>query len=84
MTKAHSMDDVMEAIEDAKMVYDKTEQGGFFVRLRRVFRRLAEKQEACDAWLKLLPGDSQYFSIICGGLRLILGVSKTFFGLRDT
>jgi hypothetical protein len=83
MKKIHNMDEVMKAIEDAKMAYDEKAQKGFFAPLRKAFRKLGKNQETCKAWLDLLPGDSEYFSIICGGLKLILGVSLIVFCTRD-
>jgi hypothetical protein len=80
MEATHSMDDVIAAIADAQMAYDEKERKGFFAPLRRAFRILGDNQEVCKAWLGLLPGDSEYFSIICGGLKLILGVSGAYIG----
>lgn len=75
MKETHSMNEVIKAIDDAKVVYDEKEQKGFFSPLRKAFRKLGENEELCKSWLGLLPGESEYFSIICGGLKLILGVS---------
>lgn len=73
----HSIKDVVAAVEDAKLAYDEKGRKGFFAPLRKAFRTLGENESACQAWLELLPGASEYFSIICGGLKLILGVSST-------
>lgn len=75
MKETHSMKDVMKAIEDARMKYDEKERKGFFGPIRRAFRGLGNNQDTCTAWLGLLPGESEYFSIICGGLKMIFGVS---------
>lgn len=75
MKETHTIDEVIKAIDDAKAAYDEKEQKGFFAPLRKAFRKLGENEELGKAWLGLLPGESQYFSIICGGIKLILGVS---------
>ena len=75
MKASHNINDVIAAIEEAKMSYDERTRKSFLAPIRKAFRTLGENQGACKAWLELLPGDSEYFSIVCGGLKLILGVS---------
>lgn len=41
-------------------------------------RRFGENSESFQAWLRLLPTESQYLSILCGGLKLLLGVRAPF------
>jgi hypothetical protein len=77
MKEVHSMDDVMKAIDEARENYDEKERKGFFGPIRKAFRGIGNNQSACSAWLSLLPEESQYFSIICGGLTLIIHVSDT-------
>jgi hypothetical protein len=74
MKKTHSMKEVLNSIEEARKKYDEKESGVFFGQIRKAFRKLGEKENVCNAWLGLLPGDSEYFSIICGGLKMIFGV----------
>lgn len=38
-------------------------------------RRFGDNSETFQSWLKLLPTDSHYLSVLCGGLTLVLGVS---------
>lgn len=39
-------------------------------------RKLGDNSETFQSWLKLLPTESHYLSVLCGGLTLILGVSR--------
>jgi hypothetical protein len=73
MKETHGMKDVLKSIEEARTKYDAKESG-LFGRIRKAFRNLGEKENVCNTWLGLLPGDSEYFSIICGGLKMIFGV----------
>lgn len=79
MEESHSMEDVIKAIDDAKKAYDEKGEKGFFGPIRKAFRKLGDNEGAGKAWLGLLPGESHYFSIICGGIKLILGVSCLTF-----
>ena len=75
MKETHSLDDVLRSIDEAKKNYDAKE-AGFFGSIRKAFRKLGDNESVCNTWLGLLPGDSEYFSIICGGLKMIFGVKK--------
>jgi hypothetical protein len=76
MKETHSMKDVLNSIEEARKKYDAKETG-LFGPIRKAFRNLGEKENVCNAWLGLLPGESEYFSIICGGLKMIFGVQNS-------
>ena len=41
---------------------------------RSKLRRFGGNSESFQAWLKLLPTESHYLSVLCGGLTLILSV----------
>ena len=59
------MDEASEAYNDAS---------GFWRKIRIGLRRFGKTNKAFGAWAGLLPSQSEYFSIICGGFKLILGV----------
>ena len=42
--------------------------------LHKGLHRVGDKSESFQAWLKLLPTQSHYLSVLCGGLTLLLGV----------
>ena len=42
--------------------------------VRTKMRKISENSATFEAWLKLLPTESHYLSILCGGLKLLLGV----------
>jgi hypothetical protein len=45
-------------------------------RIHLAFRKLGDGQGAFEGWLGLLPTQSQYMSVVCGGLKLIIKVSR--------
>jgi hypothetical protein len=75
-SETHSIDDVIKAVDDAKTAYEEKGQKGHFHLIRKAFRKLGNNTDACASWLGLLPAETEYLSIICGGIKLILGVSN--------
>lgn len=57
-----------KAIDDCTSK-DKDEVWG---KIRIGFRKLGDGSEAIQWWLGLLPTESQYLSIVCGGLKLLV------------
>lgn len=73
LDKVHTWDEVLEAVNEASQQYE--EPKGHWGRIRKSLRKFGRDSRAFDAWAQTLPSQSQYFSIICGGLKLIFGVS---------
>jgi len=69
----HTWGDVLAEVDDASKQYN--EPNGVCGKIRRAFRKSGDKAVSGSAWLVLLPASSEYFSILCGGLTLIVGVS---------
>lgn len=67
-----SWDDVLTEVGRATAQYN--DPSGISGKIRKWFRRSSEKANSAKAWLNLLPTQSDYFSVMCGGLKLILGV----------
>lgn len=71
----HTMKDVWAIVDAAVEKYKVEDVKGFWGKIRKAFRKLGENNEVVDGWLGLLPTESNYLSVLCGGLKLILGVS---------
>lgn len=67
-----SWGDVLAEMERATAQYN--DPHGISGKIRKWFRKSSEKADAVNAWLVLVPSQSEYFSVMCGGLQLILGV----------
>lgn len=50
---------------------------GWFGRVRKTMRSLGNNKDLALAWANLLPTQSEYFSILCGGLKLVITVSAS-------
>lgn len=68
----HSWAEVTQAANLAEEKYLKDAKGPEGS-IRRFFRVTGDNAHVINPWVNLLPND-QYFSILCGGLKLILGV----------
>lgn len=71
---AHSWDEVVEAVQHAEAVY-KTHGSGIGGLHRKIFRVIGDYNDALEPWIKLIPTEDHYLSVLCGGLKLFLGVS---------
>ncbi|MCJ1462582.1 hypothetical protein MMC07_001184 [Pseudocyphellaria aurata] len=69
----HSWDEVTQAANLAEEKYLKDAKGPKGS-IRRFFRLTGDNARVIEPWVNLLPND-QYFSVLCGGLKLILGVA---------
>ena len=72
--KNHTWEDIVilqkQAYEEQELQHSKG-VGGF---LRKAARGFGRNTASFEAWLKLLPKESHYLSVLCGGLKLVLGV----------
>jgi len=73
--KKHTMEELWNVIDTAVDNYQSKEKNGVWGKIRLAFRKLGENGKAFEGWLGLLPEESEYFSVVCGGLKLIIGVS---------
>ena len=72
----HTWKEVLEEVDVASSQYN--DPSGFWGKIRKVFRRGGDNAGPASAWLALLPTQSEYFSVLCGGLKLIIGVDHTY------
>ncbi|OJJ75195.1 hypothetical protein ASPBRDRAFT_193848 [Aspergillus brasiliensis CBS 101740] len=70
---AHSWKEVVNIVQAVEKDY-KHSATGWRGAARWAFRKLGEHSEDFNPWLDLLP-DDKYFSIACGGLKIILGMA---------
>ncbi|KAH8805360.1 hypothetical protein F5884DRAFT_859969 [Xylogone sp. PMI_703] len=81
----NTWEEVIAMVEWAKENYENPE--GRWGLMRRCFRKLAKKTGTTapplDGWMALLPSQSEYASVICGGIKLIIGAVATMNGVRD-
>jgi hypothetical protein len=75
---AHTWDEVVLAARDAEANYLADAKKGLQGVVRRFFRVIGDYSSAATPWIGLLPNDS-YFSVLCGGLKLVFGVCVTNF-----
>ena len=70
--KTHTWEEVLAEIETASERYNSV--SGFWGKIRKGLRSFGSNNKAFDAWAGLLPTQSQYLSVLCGGLKLIFNV----------
>lgn len=75
MNDTHSVEHLWKIIDDVVEDYARRGQGGAWGKIRTGFRKLGDGSEAIQGWLGLLPTESEYLSVVCGGFKLILKVS---------
>ncbi len=68
----HTWEEVLEEVDRAAQSYNDT--SNVWGKVRKAFRSVGGNQQVFVAWLELLPIQSEYCSIVCGGLKLIFGV----------
>ena len=68
----HTWEDVLAEVNAASERYN--EVSGFWGRIRKGLRSFGVNNQVFDAWAGLLPTQSNYFSVLCGGLKLIFSV----------
>ena len=69
---SHTWEEVIEEIDRAATLH--YEPSGVWGKIRKAFRSVGNRHSVFQPWLHFLPAQSPYFSVICGGLKLILGV----------
>lgn len=69
---AHTWEEVLEEVEKAATSFNDT--ANTWGKVRKVFRSMGNNHKVFKTWLEVLPTQSQYCSIVCGGLKVILGV----------
>jgi hypothetical protein len=74
----HTMEQLWAMIDEVVGKYENKDTKGHWGKIRLGFRKLGEGSEAIKGWLGLLPDQSEYLSVVCGGLKLIITVSTVY------
>jgi hypothetical protein len=68
----HTWDDVLNLVDGALASYQDT--SGPCGKIKKMLRKLGSQTDMLMAWSNLLPSQSEYFSLLCGGLKIIITV----------
>ena len=68
----HTWEEVLAEVHAASERYNDVP--GFWGKIRKGLRSFGTNNQVFDAWSGLLPTQSQYLSVLCGGLKLIFSV----------
>lgn len=68
----HTWEEVLAEVNAASERYNDVP--GFWGKIRRGLRSFGSNSQVFDAWAGLLPTQSNYLSVLCGGLKLIFSV----------
>jgi hypothetical protein len=80
----HTWSEVISEAEFAEIKYNsKANKESPFGRVRGFFRLLRSNSPALENWLDLLPTESMYGSLICGGLKVILRAATRMDEVKD-
>ena len=78
-----SWDDVLQHMQAANAKYLDVKKDGIMGNFRHCLRNFNKFSKPVNAWLKLLPESGWQGSLVCGGLKLILGVRVALTILRS-
>ena len=78
----HDWEQVLAQVDRAASAYK--DKSGLWSTVRRTMKKFGENHHAFDAWLNLLPTQSQYCSLLCGGLKLIINAAARFTEVRES
>ena len=73
---SHTWGDVMAEVELARRKYEGVEKKGIRRKIGNGWKNFISAAPAIEAWLELLPNNSLYGSVLCGGLTIILEVRR--------
>lgn len=76
LNSPHSTAQLWNIVENAVEKYHSKDKNGLWGKVVYAFRKLGDGSDAAQGWLGLLPTDSNYLSVVCGGLKLIINVSE--------
>lgn len=74
LKKVHTVEEVVDLLDENRKKFDDEDKKGIWQKMHNGFFKLAENTEAITSWLELLPDSSEYLSLLCGGIKMILKV----------
>lgn len=75
----HTMEQLENVIAGSIQRHEDEGSKGCWGKINKAFRKLGEKKDDVNGWLGLFPSGSEYFSVLCGGFKLILEVLMPFY-----
>lgn len=72
LSDVNTWDQVLRVVDKASEKYN--DESGGWGKVRKAFRKFGRSNKVFEAWAEVLPSQSEYFSVLCGGLKLIFGV----------
>ncbi|EME85372.1 uncharacterized protein MYCFIDRAFT_213832 [Pseudocercospora fijiensis CIRAD86] len=79
----HSWEDVINTLESALTRYQTLESKGFRGKLRHYLRKCRDLKGPVESWIRLLPTESWQGSLLCGGLKVVVGVAAQLDDVRE-
>ena len=79
----YTWSDVLSAQESFSQGREIETSRGVKGLMYKQLRRFGDNGETFHSWLKLLPTESHYLSVLCGGLTLILGAARQMSEIRE-
>ncbi|KAI0407319.1 hypothetical protein F4802DRAFT_555016 [Xylaria palmicola] len=85
LQSTHTWAEVISEAKCAEIKYNKkADKESPFGRVRGLFRSFRSNSPAIQNWLSLLPSDSMYASLICGGLKVILRAATKMDEIKES
>ncbi|CBX93863.1 hypothetical protein LEMA_P035370.1 [Plenodomus lingam JN3] len=72
LSESRSMDDIVSAVKEAQKAYELKAEKGMFAPFRKVLRKIGDHHKTYQSFIALAPSQSTYFSLVCGGVVLLL------------
>ncbi|KAK3175058.1 hypothetical protein OEA41_002304 [Lepraria neglecta] len=79
----HTWSDVMAEVEIARDEYKGVGKNGIMKSIRNGWGNFSTAAPAIEAWLQLLPNNTLYGSVLCGGLTIIMEAVVRLGQLRE-
>ncbi|KAI3336581.1 hypothetical protein HD806DRAFT_542439 [Xylariaceae sp. AK1471] len=74
---------IVEADKAEKKYLKKADKESPYGRVRGFFRSLQRESPVIESWLCLLPTESNYGSLVCGGFKMILGAAARMDEIKE-
>ncbi|KAL8295803.1 hypothetical protein RB597_009127 [Gaeumannomyces tritici] len=79
----HTIQELLDVVESAVDKYQNADTKGLWGKVRLAFRKLGGSGDVVTGWLGLLPSETEYLSVICGGLKLIIKAASRMKSVAD-
>ncbi|KAH9882004.1 hypothetical protein J1614_001175 [Plenodomus biglobosus] len=83
LTTSRSMNDIVSAVEEAQKAYEMKAEKGMFAPFRKALRKIGDHNKTYQSFLALAPSQSTYFSLVCGGVVLLLEAAGRLREIND-